>query len=1704
MLHLKCWWRAAVAASLLGFQLSRVLAAEYGCAAINAANVGGKTIWLYPPVDRPIHFAGWEGRGYSSIVLGAGGTYTVNASNAAFARSGTWTAENGVSGPFTWVDIWLNNFPESGETTKFVAFNTCGFELEKWTPVFANIYEGVFRVTDGAPPTPQPPTAVTILGGGTSEVGAAVILSAQANGDTPFTFVWSGPGGVIPWATGASLALTNAQLADSGSYTCVVANAYGTNSASTTVTVIPGTAPFITADPQSRTNNPGNSFMMTVTAGGSVPRYYQWRKEGIPLTAETNSYLYLASFAATNVGNYDVVVTNNFGAITSAVAVLTLYTGPVITSLTPHQDITNGQPFTLTVTATGDQPMFYAWFRNGAAVSGATNTSYSTNGGNLTGGAYTVRVMNPSATVTSAVTYVVSSYPDKAWPSIARDTNYTSVASLVVTQGQSLRLVGIAGGPMPIAFNWRKDGTNIPGFTSVAADAVSYNVSGTYATRYSFFNVSNAQAEMAGAYTVATTNPFGMATSSVANVTVLLTNPPVLLTQPTNRVLYLGTTLSVGLSLTYASSFASTVSWYSNNVLMPGLTGSNAVVSISTNGVFTFRGVVSNAYGSVTTSNAVVTVKYGDGRLDDFAPPANFNNAINALVPLPDGGVMVGSWLFTQFGSTNVQGVAIVNPDGSLNFWRAATNSNVNPLTSVLALHRYPNGQVLVGGFFSRVGQSPGRQYSGLLRLNADGTVDTNFLAGWDSVTTFFGTAQGIGVKSIDVAPDGTIAVGGNFTTVSNTLVYGLAFFEANGQFKDSQRPNFSPADISVVKFQPDGKLLVGGNFTTVNASPAGQRVRLARLNTNGTVDTNFFGGTNIFAGAMKSLALDAGGNIYAGGAINATGRRGIVRLFPNGGVDTNFVSKLSNGNEVSTIQLQADGRVIIGGSFSHAGAYRLARLETNGTVDASFPGGGIFPSSGGVNSMGFAPNGRLWIGGSFFDFANPAGGGFTRPYLARLEFFPEASVVTTPPLLGLLSWGGNNFGFAIPTLPGASYRIEYKTNLADLDWQLYQSFTATSAVQNVSIPPAPPGSSSALVRLRELTWRRARPATVPASVRREVRFRPEYHLEIYIRPCFGRNDEANHPNARIRIVKLAFRALRGPALNRDPGRRCNLQAEPFPVLLQPGGSRASGLDGRRRYHSPTDGGVLRSGRDRVLDRHLVRGKSECAQGALQFVGIGRRQVNGGVPIIGRVRETRDGRPAGDDLLRSVHHQRAVPLVMIAEQTPALCSLLVAPEVETALLQIIVFLHPQIQRPTLSHGVQNEGTDIQMGMAGRRGAGFHGQEQRVRVGPGTAESSQRILAFATPVQASRLLALHSRFAPKQDQREIPVARFAAAALLNVHQILLQQLLLKPEQVRAARPRCKPHHRRRKPGAHAAIAERIGPARRADDVQHELSGRHEPGRRAQPKVAAKNRFQHRDQHHVERGAVVPIPRPFRIRAIRIIHLHRRRQPCQSPADHFRRLLRIVFQQRERPAHHAGVADLVPIVPALFPAVPLFRRQLRRQPFALNRVPKLLPQIGGQAVEHPVISHGHRQRHFADIQEVRGIPIRHRRHRPHLGQQPVSIALVARHAVSKSQVDASTQGFPRPSEQPTPVLPVFDRLLCKHVIRGFPHRVPDRGHLPVVAHFLLHRRFLVLGPKQTRMVRGLGNTAADRFQLIRIRCCPKAADGGAKQCRQAASC
>ena len=251
-----------------------------------------------------------------------------------------------------------------------------------------------------------------------------------------------------------------------------------------------------------------------------------------------------------------------------------------------------------------------------------------------------------------------------------------------------------------------------------------------------------------------------------------------------------------------------------------------------------------------------------------------------------------------------------------------------------------------------------------VLRMGAEGILDSGF------------TGKGANgrVLALALQADGKAVIGGWFTGYRGLPRQRLARLNTDGSVDTTFDPGSGPAGAPyALALQADGKVLLGGTFTSVNGTAVN---RLARLNADGSFDSTFDTGTGV-NGYVHSVLVQPDGRILIGGAFstyNGVVRNHVARLRPDGSLDPSFNPGSGTLGLVYAMVLAADGRLVIGGDFTAVnGVSRsgLARLNADGGLDMTFaPGGG---TNGAVRSLLLQADGRLVVGGDFTGYDGQA-----------------------------------------------------------------------------------------------------------------------------------------------------------------------------------------------------------------------------------------------------------------------------------------------------------------------------------------------------------------------------------------------------------------------------------------------------------------------------------------------------------------------------------------------------------------------------------------------------------------------------------------------------------------------------------------------------------------------------------------------------------
>jgi uncharacterized delta-60 repeat protein len=410
-----------------------------------------------------------------------------------------------------------------------------------------------------------------------------------------------------------------------------------------------------------------------------------------------------------------------------------------------------------------------------------------------------------------------------------------------------------------------------------------------------------------------------------------------------------------------------------------GAVGTVSVNYAASNGANTASGVNYVATSGVlilgpNQSSASFTVPILD---DGVVDPANFY--FNVTLSNPTNAVL-GSPTNAQVNLLDVE--SYNRPPGSPD-----TAFNTNGMNGdVFALALQSNGQIMAGGNFTAVG--PVSENS-IARLNTDGSLDTTFLNGLSGANA--------AVNAIASQTDDRIVVGGAFTTIDGVQRNFIARLMTDGTLDTSFNPG-SGADNTVNAvaeiFAINGtnvtrELYIGGAFDAVNgtSSPG-----IIRLNNDGTVDSGFNAGSGV-DGQIYAIAAYPTNSIYAGKVLiggsfahyNGSAINNLARLNANGSLDTNFTANFGSGPNgiVHALAIQTGGQVLVGGnftSFNGMALNRIARLNTDGTLDANFVAAVGAGANSAIEGIVLQPDNRIVLIGQFTQ-AN----GVTRNHITRL-----------------------------------------------------------------------------------------------------------------------------------------------------------------------------------------------------------------------------------------------------------------------------------------------------------------------------------------------------------------------------------------------------------------------------------------------------------------------------------------------------------------------------------------------------------------------------------------------------------------------------------------------------------------------------------------------------------------------------------------------
>lgn len=153
--------------------------------------------------------------------------------------------------------------------------------------------------------------------------GLAATFSVVAAGSAPLSYQWRKDGVAITGATSATLTLNSVPTSAAGGYTVVVTNNAGSITSNVGQLIVVVT-PVIALQPDSQSTLAGANASFSVSATGTAPFSYQWRKDGVAISGATSATLTLSSVQFSDSGNYSVTVSNAAGSVASNTAALSV------------------------------------------------------------------------------------------------------------------------------------------------------------------------------------------------------------------------------------------------------------------------------------------------------------------------------------------------------------------------------------------------------------------------------------------------------------------------------------------------------------------------------------------------------------------------------------------------------------------------------------------------------------------------------------------------------------------------------------------------------------------------------------------------------------------------------------------------------------------------------------------------------------------------------------------------------------------------------------------------------------------------------------------------------------------------------------------------------------------------------------------------------------------------------------------------------------------------------------------------------------------------------------------------------------------------------------------------------------------------------------------------------------------------------------
>lgn len=406
--------------------------------------------------------------------------------------------------------------------------------------------------------------------------------------------------------------------------------------------------------------------------------------------------------------------------------------------------------------------------------------------------------------------------------------------------------------------------------------------------------------------------------------------------------------------------------------------------------------------------------------IDATYPSSVGTNLLGAPVaPLPDGGFIAA---IRPFPGAAVRLIRVLPAGGADPAFQPPTFHDLGDPSSaglwagqLNRIVRQPDGRLIVGGYFASVNGIP---KGSLVRLNADGSIDSSFAQGGTGILGF--------IQDLCLQPGGEILVVGEFAAVHGAPRLCAARLFPDGVLDESFKPLFADSSfvsLRSVAIQGD-RILIGGHFESVNSL---NRPYLTRLQLDGSVDNSF---RHLFTGSVDGLRIVPGQGFYSFGSYLLP-REYAGKSNPAGPADARHRYRGLNGRIDDILPLPG-GESIVAGSFTGAAGApsALVRYRADGAVEETF-GLRLAPHSR-VAALVPGPAGELTLVGRLF-----------LPGEARPRNLLRLRGGTWRPELALPNVSSGGTRMEALTVPGLEHSLERRT--ADGNWETIDTVQPTA-----------------------------------------------------------------------------------------------------------------------------------------------------------------------------------------------------------------------------------------------------------------------------------------------------------------------------------------------------------------------------------------------------------------------------------------------------------------------------------------------------------------------------------------------------------------------------------------------------------------------------------------------------------------------------------